>query len=73
VLVWRGRVVIRTLVATAAGAVIVTHRPLTPGLIAWTLVAALVVVAATELVGRPSAPRTGVSPGTDDPAPSSAH
>jgi hypothetical protein len=73
VLVSRGRVVIRTLVAIAAAAVIVIHRPLTPGLIAWTLVGALVVVAGTELVGRPSAPRTGVSPGTDDPAPSSAH
>lgn len=50
---YRARVLLRTLVALGAAAVIVLHRPLGPALIVWTLIGALVVVAVLELVARP--------------------
>lgn len=50
----RGRVLIRTLIALGAAALIVLHRPLEPALIVWTLVGALVLVAVLEVVQRPA-------------------
>lgn len=57
---FRARVLLRTLVALGAAAIIVLHRPLQPALIVWTLVGALVVVAVLELVARP--PEVGAVP-----------
>lgn len=51
--VYRQRVLLRAAVAVVASAVIVLTRPLSPTLIVWTLVIALVVVAIIELVQRP--------------------
>ena len=72
---YRGRVVIRTLVALGAATVIVLGRPLEPALVVWTLVGALVLVAVLEVLQRPDGVRgdAGVSPGTDDPVGSAAH
>lgn len=65
--VHRLRVLVLTVVALGSAAIIALHRPLSPGVIVWTLVGSLAVVAATELVGRPPAEASGVSPGKDDP------
>ncbi|ROQ05997.1 MULTISPECIES: hypothetical protein [unclassified Curtobacterium] len=72
---YRGRVVIRTLIALGAATVIVLGRPLEPALVVWTLVGALVLVAVLEVLQRPDGARgdAGVSPGTDDPVGSAAH
>jgi hypothetical protein len=74
---YRARVLVRTLIALGAAAIIVLHRPLEPALVVWTLVGALVLVAVLEVVQRPPgsgvASAAGFSPGTDDPAPSEAH
>jgi len=53
--VYRQRTLLRAAVAVVAALVVVVSRPLTPGLIVGTLVAAGLVVAALELVQRPPA------------------
>lgn len=67
VALYRGRVLVRTLVALGAAAIIALHRPLEPSVIVWTLVGALVVVALVEVLGRP-VPAV-FSPASDDPPP----
>ena len=53
--VYRYRSVLRVLLALIAAAVIIFTRPLTLGVIVWTVVLALVVIAILEVVQRPSA------------------
>lgn len=65
--VYRQRALLRGAVAVVASAVIVLVRPVSVGLIVWTLVIALVVVAVIELVQRPPESATG-----DDAAPETA-
>jgi hypothetical protein len=50
------RVLLRVSVAVIAAVIIVFTRPLTPALIVWTLVIAVVVIALLELAERPSDP-----------------
>jgi hypothetical protein len=47
------RVVLRVLVALIGAAVVIFVRPLTPALIIWTLVLAVVVIGILELIQRP--------------------
>ncbi|NYD66802.1 hypothetical protein [Agromyces atrinae] len=66
VLLHQNRVLARTLVGIVAAVVLMFGRPLTPALIIWTVVLALVVVLVLELVQRPDGAR--VAP-VDDPVP----
>ncbi|MCS0498728.1 hypothetical protein [Protaetiibacter mangrovi] len=54
-LVYRGRIVIRVVVAFVAAAIILFVRPLTPAIIIWTLVLSLLVVAIARILERPVA------------------
>ncbi|ROS75171.1 hypothetical protein EDF24_2615 [Curtobacterium sp. PhB130] len=67
--VYRWRLVLRTLIALGAAAVIVLHRPLQPALIVWTLVGGLVAVATVELVSRPPGPADTAGVPPDDAVP----
>lgn len=49
------RALLRAVVAVIAAAIVLFVRPLTPGLIIWTLIGAVVVVAVLELLQRPVA------------------
>jgi hypothetical protein len=77
-LLFRSRVLVRTVIAIVAAAVVVLSRPLSPAVVVWTLVGALVAVAVLELVARPGVvtpsaePSDGFSPRTDDPGPTTA-
>ena len=51
--IYAQRVLLRAAVAVIAAAVVLFVRPLTPALIIWTLVIAVVVIAVLELVQRP--------------------
>ncbi|SBN63430.1 hypothetical protein GA0004736_2363 [Curtobacterium sp. 9128] len=73
----RFRVPLLVLVAVVAAAVIALHRPLSPGLIVWTLVSSLVAVGIVDLLARPASTDgrpgqasrdgdDGVSPDRDD-------
>jgi uncharacterized membrane protein len=53
--IYRQRTLLRAAVAVVAALVVVLGRPLTPPLIIWTLVAAVLVLAVLELVQRPPA------------------
>jgi hypothetical protein len=52
---YRQRVLVRTLIAVAGAAVVLFTRPLTPGLIIWTAVVCVVLVAILEVLQRPPA------------------
>lgn len=60
------RVLLRVVVAAIAAAIVIFVRPLTPGLIVWTLVLAAVVLAILEIVQRPT---ITVPAGADDDTP----
>lgn len=49
----RWRVLLRVLVGLAGAAFLVLNRPVTPGMVAWTAVIGIVVVAVLELASRP--------------------
>jgi hypothetical protein len=51
--IYRQRVLLRVIVGLAAAAIVVFARPLTPALIVWTAIVAVLVVAVLELLGRP--------------------
>jgi hypothetical protein len=52
--VGRWRAAIRAAVAVVAAAIILFVRPVTPALIIWTLIGALVVIGLSELLSRPA-------------------
>lgn len=60
--VGRWRVVIRVVVSVIAAAIILFVRPMTPSLIVWTLIGALVVIGLSELLSRPAAVPVPVVP-----------
>ncbi|QDZ14877.1 hypothetical protein [Humibacter ginsenosidimutans] len=63
------RILLRVIVGLAAAAVVVFLRPLTPPVIIWTAVIAVLVIAVLELVSRPPA----VDASTQEPAPAAAN
>ena len=62
---WARRLV-RALIGVAATAVVLLVRPLTPGIIAWTALLALVAVLMIELLRRPPSPHPNAA---ENPAP----
>lgn len=65
----RFRVPLRALIAVVAAAVIVVHRPLSPGLIVWTLVLSLVAVGIVDLLARPAGADGSIGSASDDVSP----
>ncbi|MHC9046845.1 hypothetical protein ACYX8G_19850 [Microbacterium saperdae] len=51
--IYRWRVILRIIVGAACAAFLLTNRPVTPGMIAWTAVCAFAIIAFLELVSRP--------------------
>ena len=60
--IYRQRVLLRVIVGLIAAAIVVFGRPLTPPLIVWTAVVAVLIVAALELVARPPAEENTTPP-----------
>jgi hypothetical protein len=58
------RVLLRSVVAAAAASVVLFVRPLTPSLIVWTLLSALLAVVVLELLQRPPVPPRPAAEGT---------
>ena len=52
---YRQRVLVRVLVAIGAAAIVLFVRPLSPALVVWTAVIAIVVIALLEVLQRPPA------------------
>ncbi|WP_460520446.1 hypothetical protein [Humibacter antri] len=66
--IYRQRVLLRVVVGLAAAAVVLFLRPLTPPVIVWTAVIAVVVIGVLELVSRPPADADATSGGRGDQA-----
>jgi hypothetical protein len=60
---YRQRVLVRVVIALGAAALIITVRPLSGALIVWSLIGAAVLIAALEILQRPTTPEP-VLPGT---------
>lgn len=62
------RVVVRVLIAIAASVIVLFVRPLTPGLIIWTAVIAILIIGVAELLARPAALESEADRSQDTPA-----
>ncbi|MDQ0646251.1 hypothetical protein QFZ53_000447 [Microbacterium natoriense] len=51
--IYRWRVILRIIVGAASAAFLLANRPATPGMIVWTAICAIAVIALVELVSRP--------------------
>jgi hypothetical protein len=68
--IYRQRVLLRVVVGLAAAAIVIFARPLTPALIIWTAVVAVVVIGVLELLARP--PVEAAEPQGEKPVPAVA-
>jgi hypothetical protein len=53
---YRQRILVRVVIALGAAALIIAVRPLSGALIVWTLIGAMILIAALELLQRPTSP-----------------